>query len=270
MKRLCSPTRRPVRVAPVRPNAGLSAGYQAKIDALVARMAASVQAAVTATYKRNPPEIAQDDSPSAAMREAIAGLASEWTKRFDDLAQSAGKKFPKDAMGHADRAFAANLRKAGFSVKFDGSRVTNDIIQAAIADNVSLIRSIAPQYFTQIQSLVSISAQVGGDLGKLTDELQKQFGVTRRRAAFIATDQQSKVITAITRARQDELGIQTARWLHSAGGREPRVHHVAFSQGREGGPFYNVKEGALIEGERIWPGQKPRCRCVSVSVVMPA
>lgn len=270
MKRLCSPTRKPVRVAAVRPSAAITARYQAKLDSEIARMAASVSAAVLRQYRRKPPELATDASPAAEMRALMQRLGREWTTRFDELAKTAPRKFARDATGYADKAFAANLRKAGFTVAFDPSRVTNDLIQASITENVSLIKSIPARYLTEIQSLVTISAQVGGDLGPLAKALEHQYGVTRRRAAFIATDQQSKVITAITKARQESLGIQTARWLHSAGGRQPRVHHVAYSAGREGGPFYNIKEGALIEGQRIWPGQLPRCRCVSVSVIMPA
>ncbi len=270
MKRLCSPTRKPVRVAPVRPSAAITERYQSRLDALIAKMAASVHAAVLAQYRRKPPEIATDESPAAAMRATMARLADEWTKRFDELAQSAGRRFPKDAAGHADRAFAANLRKAGFTVKMDPTRVTNDLIQNAITENVGLIKSIPAEYFTQIRSMVTASGVVGGDLATLSKGLQNQFGVTRRRAALIARDQQAKLIAGTTKARQAELGIDTARWLHSAGGKTPRPDHVAFSQGKNGGPFYKVAEGALISGERIWPGYLINCRCVSISVVLPA
>ena len=270
VKRLCAPTRKPVRVAPVRPSAAVTAGYQARLDREIAAMAASATTAVLATYRRKPPELAADESPAAAMRETVARLGRDWDARFRVLAENAGRKFVRDATGHADRSFAAALRKAGFTVKFDATRVTNDLAQAAITENVSLIKSIPSEYFTQIQSMVTAAAQVGGDLKMLADGLQHQFGVTRRRAVLIATDQSAKVVTAITKARQTELGIETARWAHSGGSREPRPDHVAFSRGQNGGPFYSIKEGALISGKRIWPGQLIRCKCVSISVVMPA
>lgn len=270
MKRLCAPTRKPVRVAPVRPSAAVTAKYQAKLDALISRMAASVSAAVLAQYRRHPPELATDESPAAAMRETMHRLRRDWDARFDELAQTAGRRFPREATAHADRSFAAALKKAGFTVKFQASRVTNDLQQAAITENVSLIRSIPSEYFTQIQSMVTASATVGGDLGALAKGLQDQFGVTKRRAAIISRDQSAKITSGITKARQLELGIEKARWLHSSGGRYPRPLHVAYSQGKNGGPFYDVKEGALIDGKRTFPGYEISCRCVSVSVIFPA
>ena len=67
-----------------------------------------------------------------------------------------------------------------------------DIMRATIGQQVSLIKSIPSQYFTNIESLVMRSVQTGRDLEQLTTDLQEQFGVTRRRAAFIARDQTTR------------------------------------------------------------------------------
>ena len=81
-----------------------------------------------------------------------------------------------------------------------------DIRQATIGQQVSLIKSIPSQYFTNIEGLVMRSVQTGRDLGQLTNDLQEQFGVTHRRAAFIARDQNNKATASMTRGRQNELG----------------------------------------------------------------
>lgn len=106
------------------------------------------------------------------------------------------------------------------------------------------------------------SVTTGRDLAQLTTDLQKEFGITQRRAAFIARDQNNKATASMNRARQDELGIAEAIWVHSGGGKHPRPHHVAAN-----GKRYNVKEGMLIDGEYIFPGEKPNCRCISKSVI---
>ncbi|WP_257785984.1 hypothetical protein [Burkholderia ubonensis] len=41
--------------------------------------------------------------------------------------------------------------------------------------------------------------------------------MTKRRAAFIAHNQNSKATATITRVRQEGLGITEAIWLHSHG-----------------------------------------------------
>jgi uncharacterized protein with gpF-like domain len=71
------------------------------------------------------------------------------------------------------------------------------------------------------------SVQSGRDLVQLTKDMQEQFGVTHRRAAFIARDQNNNATAAMTRARQDELRLNEAIWVHSGAGKHPRPTHVA-------------------------------------------
>ncbi|MDB5605134.1 MAG: phage head morphosis protein [Bradyrhizobium sp.] len=109
-------------------------------------------------------------------------------------------------------------------------KTTKAIIMAAtVGQQVSLIKSIPSQYFTDVEGLVMRSVQTGRDLGQLTKDLQEQFGVTCRRAAFIARDQNNKATASMTRARQDELGITQAIWVHSGAGKHPRPTHVAMN-----------------------------------------
>ncbi|MFL9998458.1 phage minor head protein [Paraburkholderia sediminicola] len=106
------------------------------------------------------------------------------------------------------------------------------------------------------------SVQTGRDLGGLTDELQERYGITRRRAAFIAQDQNRKATATVTRVRQEGLGITEAIWLHSHGGRHPRKLHIEAD-----GKRYPVSVGMYLDGAYTWPGREPNCRCVSRSII---
>ena len=108
------------------------------------------------------------------------------------------------------------------------------------------------------------SVSQGRDLAGLTKGLQKIHGVTRRRAQFIARDQNNKATAVMTRARHLELGITKAKWLHSAGGKQPREAHRHFS-----GQVYDIREGHDFgDGNGpVWPGTAINCRCVSVPIV---
>jgi uncharacterized protein with gpF-like domain len=158
------------------------------------------------------------------------------------------------------------LRDAGYSVKFKMTREMRDVMDATINEQVSLIRSIPQQYLTQVEGMVMRSVQTGRDLGTLTKDLQQQFGVTRRRAAFIARDQNNKATASMTRVRQVKLGITEAIWVHSGGGKHPRPTHL--KAGREK-TKYDVTKGWFdpAVGKWIFPGELPNCRCVSRSVV---
>lgn len=263
-KPLASPTGKPIRLAPVRPNIGLQLAYQARLDALIAHMQVNVLLTLRSTWRQNPPELAQDESPAASLRRAMGRLARDWQRRFNDFATQWSRKFARDSVGAADRSFAAHLRKVGFTVRFQMTAAANDVMQATIAEQVGLIRSIPQKYLLDVRGAVMRSVQVGRDLGALTAEIEAKYGITRRRAATIARDQNNKATASITRVRQQELGIIQAGWLHSAGGKQPRPTHVANS-----GKPYVIADGWLDPAinKRIWPGTEINCRCVSKAII---
>ena len=253
---------KPLTIAAVRPNEGIRTAYQRRLERLVDEMAKSVAYWVTAAYRANTPEMAQDASPAMAMRAVVRRLTRRWQKRFDQAAPEMADYFATAVGERTDGALAAILKRAGISVEFRLTAAANDVLQATVGENVSLIRSIASEYLSDVEGLVMRSVQAGRDMGALSEALQARHGVTKRRAAFISVDQNNKATAAINRVRQEELGIEEAVWLRSNGGKKPRPDHVAYS-----GKRYKVKEGAYISGEYIYPGQKPRCRCVSKSIV---
>ena len=262
MKRLCAPTKRSISVAPVRPNLGLEIAYQRAIDRQIDRMHAAIMRHIAAAWRHKPPEMARDESPAAGLQALMARLGREWEANFDDFARTKGKTFGDDASKQADRSFMTQLRKIGFTVKFQPTRAWNDVKQATIHANVGLIKSIPEQHLTAVEGIVMRGVQDGRDLQFISAALQHQFGVTKRRAVFIARDQSNKATAAITRVRQTELGITEAVWLHSGGGHHPRPEHVAFS-----GKKYNVAKGAYLEGKWVWPGTEINCRCVAKSII---
>lgn len=250
---------------PIRPNEGVRTAYQRKLEQLVDQMARSVQTDVIQAYKANPPHaMAADASPAAILQVAFRRIAKRWLTKFDKFAPELARYFATAAAERSDSALKASMRKAGFTVRFRLSRPVNDVLQATVAENVTLIKSVGSQYLTQVEGAVMRSVSAGRDLASLSNDLVRIAGVTKRRAAFIARDQNNKSTAMITRVRQRELGIIRAKWLHSAGGHHPRPHHVAFS-----GRTYDVEKGVdLGDGEGIvWPGTAINCRCVSIPVI---
>jgi SPP1 gp7 family putative phage head morphogenesis protein len=255
----------PAVIDPVRPNAGLEVWYRNKLMRAIDEMQRSLVHFVERAYRGNPPEtLAEDESPAVALQRVIRKLSQRWQREFDRLAKRLGPEFTKKAGRHTDQAFAERLKKAGFTVRFRMSREVNDVTQASVAENVQLIRSIAEQHLGQVEGLVMRSVQEGRNLGELSRELQARYGVTRRRAALIARDQNNKATGAIARARQIELGITQARWVHSTAGKEPRPSHVKMD-----GKIFDVAKGMWDEDEGKWiqPGQLINCRCVSRPII---
>ncbi len=268
MMKVQRPSKSPRILRGVQANAGIEANYRRKLDNLIAEMHRSVVYQINATYRANEPEVvalAQDESPAMALRNAIKKLSSKWLKRFDDGAPRLAKWFSLSVQNRSDAALKKILKDAGFAIEWKASASQNDALQAAIGENVALIRSIPSQYFTQIEGMVMRSVQTGRDLKTLTDDLEKNFGVTRRRAVIIARDQTSKATSVFNRVRQMEAfgNDVEAVWRHSGGGKTPRPSHV--KAGREQVRF-KVAEGWAdpdLGGKRIWPGTEINCRCFS-------
>lgn len=251
-------------LAPIHANVGLRAAYRRRLDALIEQMHCSIIYWLRAAYKATPPEMAMDATSASQMRIAINKLTRQWNRNFDEGAKELAAYFALKASKRPDAALRAILKKAGWTVRFQMTPAMKDILKATVAENTSLIKSIPSQYLTQVQGIVMRSVTAGRDLSTMTQELQKQYGVTKRRAAFISRDQNNKATAAFTRARQQELGIEYAIWQHSAGGKEPRPSHV-----RQSGKRYKISEGWLDPAinKYIWPGTEPNCRCVSKVII---
>lgn len=262
--KIVAPTRRRQVLAPTRPNLGIQLEYQRRLDTMIAEMQRSIIYWLRAQYRENPPELAQDTSSAADLFAAMRRLGGRWQAKFDEMAPKLGKWFATSASARTDATMQAIFKRAGWTVKFQPTRTWNDVQQATIKANVDLIKSIPSECLTQVQGITMRAVQEGRDLGYMTKALQDQFGVTFRRAAFIARDQNEKATSAVVRVRQTELGIVEAVWQHSSAGREPRPTHVANS-----GKTYEIAKGWFDPAVKkfIWPGTEPNCRCSSRPVI---
>lgn len=250
----------------VHPNIGLEAAYRRRLRALVEEMHRSFDYWLKAAYRRNEPAIAQDEVPAAELQKAIDELTKQWRRRFKEGSIDLAKWFATKASRRSDDALRAILRRSGISVEFQMSPAMRDILRATIEQNVALIRNLPEQYLTQVTGSVMRSVTTGRDLGSLAKELEDHYGVTRRRAALIARTQNNMATSAMQHARQTEVGIVEAVWMHSHAGKTVRKTHYA-----NDGKRYNVAEGWFDPdpkvSRRIWPGELINCRCTPRPIV---
>lgn len=252
---------------PVYPNAGIEAAYRKRLRKLIEEMNRSVAYWLKASYRKNEPEImAADEVPAAELQKAINRLTKQWQKKFDEAAPKLAAHFAQSVKGRSDLALKKILKDAGFAIEFDQTRVMTDVMRATINQNVALIKSIPERYFTDVQGAVMRSVQTGRDLKSLTDEIEKTYGIARRRAAFIASDQTNKATSALSRVRRNELQLYEAEWVHSGGGKDKRPTHVKAGRDRV---RYDIRKGWYDPAVKrfIHPGEEPGCKCVSRAVI---
>lgn len=269
-KKLVAPGNKPIVLKPVRPNAAVEAKFRKRLERMVAAMQRSMVWWIRAQWRSKVPAttLAMDDdtggSASMQLREEIAALGARWQRQFDEAAPELARWFSTSMAERSDVALKAILRKGGFSVRFQMTQLQNEALQASIGEQIQLIKSISQQHLLGVQNVVMRGVTEGRDLGYVTQQLKERYGVTHRRAAFIARDQANKASSTIERVRRLELGITESIWMHSGGGRHPRPGHVKAGKDKL---RYDTSKGAFIDGAFIHPGMLPGCRCVSRGVV---
>ncbi len=254
-------------------NAGLHRAYADKLTGLVRELSDSVTYWLLAEYRRQLPRVermeatpvtaltarpaAEDASPARDLLARLRQQSRRWRKKFDEKAQAYAEWFAARALQTTTAAARNSLSEAaGFMVPMTMTRNVNNVVQAVVAENVNLIRSIGSQYFTEVEGLVLRSVRAGRDIAWLTDELEKRYGITRRRALTIARDQNNKASAAIGRARMQDAGIRLGVWRHTSVSRHPRKSHKAAD-----GLVFDLSEGMLLDGKMIFPGEEINCGC---------
>lgn len=256
--KLTAPSGQDIVLKPIQPNLGVEAAYRKSLKKLLRDMRADIQDTLDKHY---PQGLAQDGL-FEGLQVALAALIHHWLNRLDKLAPQMAARFVGQSAQHTERAFQAALRDAGFTVRFRMTERQQAAFEAVLGGNVSLIRSIGQQYLGRVEESVWRSVNAGYDMAQLTRELRKDYGISERRAAFIARDQTNKAKAAMEKARRQELGITEAIWMHSHAGKEPRPSHVAAN-----GKRFNVNKGMYLDGKWVQPGEEINCRCTSRAVI---
>ena len=241
-----------IRLKPIHPNAGVEAAYREKLFRLIKKMDESVSYWTLRDTMR--------DAEHAVL--VFAGLTGRWTEIFDIAAEKMATSFVREMTQHVEGNFARQIKAYDLSIPFKRDLVGENAVSAVIQENVALIKSIPKQYLSDVEGMVMRSIAAGGDRRALQLELQHRYGLTRKRAAFIANDQSSKANAVMVQSQQEAIGCTEAEWLHSGGGREPRPDHVKAS-----GKRYDIKKGMLLDDGWVKPGMLPNCRCVSIAVI---
>ena len=259
--------KKPKTLRPVWPNAGIEAEYRRKLRALIEEVHQSVLYWVTAAFRKHEPvmtEITQDASPAAELKKILRQLSKRWRWQIEASADKLAKWFAKSAATRSDAQLRKILKDAGFAVEFKLTAAHRDVLKGAVAENVSLIKSIPGQYLDHVEQLVMRSVTQGRNLGDLTKQILKHYDVSKKRAALIARDQNNKATSALTRVRRLELGLNKAIWLHSHAGKTPRPAHVKMD-----GKTFDIARGMWDSHEQLWiqPGYLINCRCTSRPVI---
>lgn len=246
-------------------NEGIEAAYRKHLQQFVRAMAIDLMKRVKRAYRPASDRLAMDDDdPVVTLRTLLRRCGRLWTRRFNRMSADIAEMFATRSQADLERAFRKRLKEAGFTVRFRPTEQMVSAYRAVVAENVGLIKSIPQEFLKDVEGAVWRSALKGGAMYELSKEIRAKYGISARRAAFIAADQSHKTRTVFDNARRAELGIKEADWRHSHAGKQPRPTHIAMH-----GKRFEISKGMWDSAVQRWvqPGELPRCRCTSRAVI---
>lgn len=245
-----------------KPNPGIRAAYRKALETLIAEMRDDVEAKILEEYGSMESRIAQDwewRSPAARMSEVLDGVFRKWVKRFENAAMTISTKFVKGIRFGVQRNRRQALKEQGVGgIKFNQSRFANETYEAALLENVNLIRTIPQRYLDDVAGKVQRAVSGGLQRRELAEELYQSYDITFKRAKVIARDQTNKATQALARATDKEIGITEGIWIHVPGRLTSRESHI-----RMNGKRFNIEEGLYDPevGHNTVPGREILCQC---------
>lgn len=253
-------------VGPVlRNNVAAQDRYAKALKAMIREMTIEVRSEVESLMETKQAErfFAADAAPLVDRLSALMDrLRGRLLKVTDRMATRLAATVVKDAAKRSETSLKGALEQLAERVTIKVPPMTGKlgtIYDAAVRENVSLIKSIPEKYLQQVEGAVMRSVTTGRGLEELVPELERLGGVSRRRAEMIARDQTRKVYQSINRARAKEMGIKKYEWIHSGGANEPRPLHVSYN-----GKVFDFDDPPIIDertGERGHPGDAIACGC---------
>ncbi len=146
----------------------------------------------------------------------IRELQDKWRVEYGKESEIIARQWVGAVSQEQKAAFQKNAARA---LGVDYTTVFDDNIVFDAADLMSveardLITNISQEYGEKIrQAVMAAYQQLPLPEGRsLSDEIQHIHGMTKERARLIARDQTSKINTAITKARNEEIGIEEYIW----------------------------------------------------------
>lgn len=228
------------------------------------KMHKSVSYWITPTVRDNNLTIGdQDIDFSSDVSKRLNWLKEMWSARFSVFSVKISTKFSNSVKRWVDHSVKISLKDV-MAVDFEMTDAMKKNVKNIVESNVNLIKSIEEQYFSQITTIALESVTRGRDMQYLSEQLQNQLGVSKRRADFIARDQNDKATVQLSRVRHLELGITKGKWRHSGGGKHPRPKHV-----KANGEIFELNKGLPVgEGDKyVLPGEEINCRCIYSPVI---
>jgi len=154
-----------------------------------------------------------------------------------------------------------------------GPEDARETVESYLRWNVALVRDVSAQAQKRISDAVFTGLTQRLPARDVAKTIREAVDMSRRRSVGIASDQLSKVTSALADERRQQAGLSVWKWRHSAK-LHPRAQHVARDghlYSDDAGSVGQVVDGVTVEAapaESDRPGRPPWCGCRSQGVLV--
>ena len=202
-------------------------------------------------------ETIRDESPNERYKKMLALFNKKMRGKFPrKVIEKLVRKALETSSSHAQREFDRKMKS--FGVDFKGvMQKYSSYMSTAVEENVMLVKNLMDEQAKRLKSNVLRGLREGIPSTRLSGDLQKALGISKRRAATIARTETHKVTQQIADYRAQEVGLTEGIWRAMMDNRTSS-QHASFN-----GKKFNLKKGLWDPKTRSWnwPGRRPNCRC---------
>jgi SPP1 gp7 family putative phage head morphogenesis protein len=246
------------RARPVKAPKTAEVKYRRELNALTKKLRIDVNTQIVPLLRQLEPEYV-NDAYAKTLEEAFDNLRKAYVD-INEKARIVSNSFvDRTNTANKTRFYAAMEDAVGVNLQsIVQDEGLDDILTAVTRENVGLIRSIPEEYFKKIETLVFSNTTQGTKAGSMIKQIQKIGKTTTQRAKLIARDQSSKLNSALSQQRQQNLGVEEYVWRTSG---DERVRH---SHKSKNGKVFRWDKPPKDTGH---PGQDIQCRCVAQPII---
>ena len=254
----------------LRPNAGIAADFAKPVENAITAMFKDVRRELEKVFKETNFNSAMDASTASQARIVINALMATWQIKFNDIAKKAVDRMIERTIRNSTVTLGMSLKDLSEDFKIDTSfrnEQLSEVIKASTQEAANLIKVIPQRFINEVQGQVMRSITTGKGMEDLVPFLTKKYKGNIRRARLTALDQTRKAYQSINTSRLKTLGVKSFIWIHSGGGKEPRMEHIRMSGNEysfDNPPVIGVMYGEEVRG---LPGDLPNCRCICKPVI---
>lgn len=211
----------------------------------------------------------------ATINRVLRELQERWRNTYGNKSDAFATKWLSAVSRKQKEEFQRNMAKAlgvDYTAVFD-DKVVHAAAEISAVEASNLIRTIPEEYFGKIQEAVLQNyQQLPLPEGRtLAEEIREIYKVTASRARVIARDQTSKMNTAITQARNEEIGVEEYIWRTAGDSRVVGTPGGLFPDGNRVHGNHYARNGKTFRWDEPpadgHPGYAINCRCVAEPVI---